>query len=250
MRTLTQVWVLFVALTILLLVAGFQLGGRLGLFIAFLLGLVFLYLILKKGLWIFSKHFKFQQAVGSDPLGLLKILDELKYQYGFQEIRLFYSEQKTTPLAWQENSNCGSFLLYKELPETLNPQEKVLLGHLLLSHLKTRSSFKTRFFSILDQSFGWLRFIVSPILSFLSFLTGYSRSILNADYSAMKNAQVSDYEFGYFLNKLHGLRFHKSIKITGAEFFSILTPASRTKWQTFGQPPIKQRLTTTMGFTL
>lgn len=248
MRTMTQVWVFFVGLTLLFLITGFHLGGRLGLFLAFLTSLFFLYLVLKKGIWVFSDHFAYKKAMGSDAYGFLKLLDELKYQYGFHEISLFYTNEKTNPLIWKESKTHGNILLSNKLPDLLTPHEKVYLCHLLLSHLEKRSAFLSRFFSTTYQSLGRLRFLLSPALSFFSWLTGYTRASLKADYTAMKNAAVSNYEFGYFLNKLHQYDFHIHSKSTGTEYFSILTPSSRKYWQTHGHPRMTQRLINTMGF--
>lgn len=245
---MTQVWVFFVGLTLLLLITGFHFGGRLGLFMAFLLSLFFLYLVLKKGLWIFTRHFAYKKASGSDAHGLLNILNDLKYQYGFQEITLFYTLERTSPLVWRESKTHCNILLCEQLAQILTPHEKIILCHLMLSHLENRSAFLSRFFSTVYQSFGYLRFLASPLLSFLAWFSGYTRSNLKADYQAMKNASVSEYDFGYFLNKLHRLDFHSNAKSTGAEYFSILTPTHRTYWHTNGLPSLKQRLVTTMGF--
>ena len=248
MRTLTQVWVFLISLTITLLIVGFQLKGRLGLFLSFLFSL-FLNIILHRGALLFKKQLTYTEVLGSDTTGFLKILNSLKDQYRIGKIHLFFTEGKTAPLVWQDYPNLGLIVVHTQLISHLNEKEINLLAHFLLSHLKIRPVFRPRLFSVFEMGFLHLQFLFIPIISFLAFLLRYPRFYLQSDLLSLQNSHASAYEFGYFLKKLHDFDFHRSKNLSGTEYFSVLTAANHTWLKSFGQPSLNKRFLTVMGFT-
>lgn len=248
MRTLTQVWVFFVALTVLFLFIGFHFYGRLGLFVSFLLSLLLMYITLHKGLWFFRRHLGFYEVLGSDPTGMLKALNQAKSEYDLFSIHLYTTDDLVPPLVWKDYPKAGFVILNENLLNHLNQAEKNILVHFLLSHIKARPTFRPRLFSIFEFGFLKLQFFLAPIMSLLALALGSPRYFMKADLMALANSQVSHLEFGYFLKKLHDLNFHRAKNLNGAEYFSTLTAAQHTFWKSFGQPSLKKRLISIMGF--
>ena len=249
MRTLTQVWVFLISLTITLLIVGFQLKGRLGLFLSFLFSLFLIYIILHRGVLLFQKQLTYTEVLGSDTTGFLKILNSLKDQYRIGKIHLFFSENKTAPLVWRDYPNLGLIVVHEHLISHLNEKEINLLAHFLLSHLKMRPAFRPRLFSVFEMGFLHLQFLFIPVISFIAFLLRYPRFYLQSDLLSLQNSHASSFEFGYFLKKLHDFDFHQSKSLSGTEYFSVLTAANHTWLKSFGQPSLNKRFLTVMGFT-
>ena len=111
MRTLTQVWVFFVSLTLVLLFAGFQLGGRRGLFISFIVSLVLIYATLHRGLALFKKHLNIKEQKGNDTHGFLKRLNQTKKQFGMKEVHLHYSNKPSPSVCVPYWSSRSSFTI-------------------------------------------------------------------------------------------------------------------------------------------
>lgn len=248
MRTLTQVWVFFVTLTVTFLFIGFHFYGRLGLFVAFLTSVLLMYITLHKGLWFFRRHLEFREVLGSDPTGFLNALNQNKFQYGLNAIHLYTTSDLVPPLVWKDHPRTGFFIVHEDLFNHLSPTEKNILVHFLLSHAKVRPTFRPRLFSIFEFGFLKLQFLLSPLMGLLAFSLGSSRYLLKSDLMALTNSEVGHLEFGYFLKKLHDLSFHRAKNINGAEYFSTLTSAHHTIWKSFGQPSLQRRLTGLMGF--
>jgi len=248
MRTLTQVWVFFVSLTVAFLFIGFQFYGRLGLFVSFLFSLLLIYITLHKGLWFFRKHLHFKEVKGSDPTGFLNRLNAVKNQYDINVIHLYTTPDDVPPLVWKDYPKTGFILLNENLLSHLNENERHILVHFLFSHLDVRPTFRPRLFSIFEFGFLKLQFVLAPIMSLLALALGSPRYFLKSDLTALANSEAHHLDFGYFLKKLHDLRFHRSKNLNGAEYFSTLTAAQHHFWKSFGQPSLKKRLVTVMGF--
>lgn len=124
MRTLTQVWVFFVSLTFVLLLLGFQLGGRRGLFIAFLLSLLIIYATLHRGLALFKRHLNIKELTGSNSGGFLILLQQTKSQFDMQEVHLHFSKNPTPPLVWKNSPHEGHILIHQDLLNHLSQDEK------------------------------------------------------------------------------------------------------------------------------
>ena len=139
-------------------------------------------------------------------------------------------------------------MLHQNLLEHLSINEKLMLAHLMLSHLKQKTILIPRLFSIFEQGFWGLNYLLAPIVTFLTFLLRQPSKILKADHEAMTLAGFSNYEMGYFLHKLHHFQFHKAQSLKGAEFFSAMTVTNRTFWKSYGLPSLNLRLTKLMGF--
>ncbi|MBC7466667.1 MAG: hypothetical protein H7256_11810 [Bdellovibrio sp.] len=248
MRTLTQVWVFFVSLTVAFLFIGFQFYGRLGLFVSFLASLLLIYITLHKGLWFFRRHLEFKEILGSDPTGFLNSLNAVKRDYDINVIHLYTTNDAVPPLVWKDYPKTGFIILHEDLLKHLTEKEKHILVHFLFAHLKVRPTFRPRLFSIFEFGFLKLQFLLSPFMSLLALMFGSPRFLLKADLVALANSQVTQLEFGYFLKKLHDLNFHRAKNLNGAEYFSTLTAAQHTFWKSFGQPSLKRRLVSVMGF--
>ncbi len=248
MRTLTQVWVFFVSLTLTLLIVGFQLKGRLGLFLSFLLSLFLIYIILHRGVLLFQKQLSYKEVLGSDTTGFLNLLNSVKGHYQLGPLHLFFSPDATAPLVWRDYPDLGFIVLNENLLQHLSQSEKNILVHFLLSHLKVRPTFRPRLFSVFEMGFLHLQFIFAPIMSFIATFFRYPKFYLQADLLSLQNSKVSSYEFGYFLKKLHDFEFHRSKTLRGAEYFSVLTAANHTWLKSFGQPSLNKRFLTVMGF--
>ncbi|OFZ30122.1 MAG: hypothetical protein A2622_09745 [Bdellovibrionales bacterium RIFCSPHIGHO2_01_FULL_40_29] len=251
MRTLTQVWVFFVTLTITLLVIGFQLRGRLGLFLSFLFSLFLIYIILHRGVLLFKNQLSYKEQLGSDPTGFVKLLNTLNIQYtGGQhmDLHLFFAKDNTPPLVWKDYPNKGFIVIHESLLEHLTENEKKILAHFLLSHLKMHPTFRPRLFSVFEMGFLHLQFLFSPIISLVATLFRSPQYYLQSDLMSLQNSHASSYEFGYFLKKLHDFKFHSSQKLHGAEYFSVLTSRKHSFLKNYGQPRLRTRFLTVMGF--
>ena len=249
MRTLTQVWVFFVSLTIALLIIGFQWKGRVGLFLSFIFSLLMMYVIFHRGFLLFRKQKTYREKKGSDPTGFLGLLQNLKSDYGIQNLRLYVTLDRTPPLVWKDQPNLGYILLNDQLLDHLTDSEKVLLAHFLMSHLKIRPTFRPRLFSVFQLSFLKLQFLFSPLMGLAATLLQSQKYYMQSDLLGLHNSHVSNYEFGYFLKKLHDFEFHSAANLHGAEYFSTLTVPYRSRWKNFGQPNLNKRFISIMGFT-
>ncbi|MBC7420388.1 MAG: hypothetical protein H7328_06625 [Bdellovibrio sp.] len=245
---MTQVWVFFVSLTLVLLFIGFQFGGRRGLFISFLISLVLIYATLHRGLALFKKHLNVKEQRGNDTAGFLKQLQTIKQNFGMRSIQLHYSYQPSPPLVWKNSPESGHVMIHRDLLNHLNETEKNILAHFVLAHLHERSFLIPRILSIFEQGFWGLNYLIAPIATILTQVLRIPATLLKADLRTMQSANISAFEMGYFMQKLHNLSFHKTGSLKGGEFFSTLTLAKRKFWLTHGQPQLKTRLINVMGF--
>ena len=249
MRTLTQVWVFIVTLTITLLIIGFQLKGRVGLFLGFLFSLFLIYIILHRGVLLFQKQLSYKELLGADTTGFLKLLHSVKDQYSLGKIHLFFSNDATPPLVWKDFPDANYIVIHENLLDHLTESEKFILAHFLLAHLKLRPTFRPRLFSVFEMGFLHLQFLFSPVMSLLATLLQYPKFYLQADLLCLQKSHISNYDFGYFLKKMHDFNFHRSKVLRGAEYFSVLTAANHTNLSNFGQPSLHKRYLTVMGFS-
>ncbi len=248
MRTLTQVWVFFVGLTLVLLFAGFQLGGRRGLFISFIISLVIIYATLHRGLALFKKHLNVKEQNGNDTADFLKLLNQTKAHFNMQTIHLHYSNKPSPPLVWKNSPESGHVMIHCDLLANLSQLEQNILAHFVLAHLQERSFLIPRILSIFEQGFWGVNYLIGPIATITTQVLRIPATLLKADLRAMQSSGVSAFEMGYFVQKLHNLSFHKTGSLKGGEFFSTLTLAKRKNWLTHGQPSLVTRLINIMGF--
>lgn len=248
MRTLAQVWVFFVGITLVLLVIGFQLGSRLGLFIAFAINLLLIYATLHRGLALFKKHLNVKELTGNDTTGFIQLIEKLSPEYGMKKVYLNLSVENSPPLVWKTTKDSGYIMLHQNLLAHLNLNEKTMLAHLMLSHLKQKTILIPRLLSIFEQGFLGLNYLLAPLVTLLTFLIRQQSKILKADHEAMLLAGFSNYEMGYFLHKLHHFQFHKAQSLKGAEFFSAITVSNWSFWKSYGLPSLNLRLIKLMGF--
>ena len=248
MRTLTQVWVFFVAMTFILLFSGFHWAGRRGLFAAFLLSLVLVYATLHRGLRLFKKHLNAKEWTGNDSRGFYNLLQTLKGDYRMNSVQLHYASEPTPPLIWKNNSRTGHVLIHPVLIDHLSDVEQKILAHFVLAHLSERSFLAPRILSIFEQGFWGLNYLFTPIVQLITWLLRFQKQLLRADLKTLQASAVSPLEMGYFLQKIHQFSFHQNNSLRGGEYFSTLTLHRKQNWKTHGLPDLNKRLINVMGF--
>ncbi len=250
MRTLTQVWVFFIALSFLFLFLGFQLMGRTGLFVTFLISLFFIYATLHRGLKLFRKKLNASEFNGNDPSGFLSAIKLNQAKFGFNKITVHTTEHNSPPLIWKSQSDEAHLVINFRLLQNLNAVEIRLLSLLLLSHLENRSFLCTPILSVINQSFFNLN-IFSILLSLLmNFIFSTKSEVIRSDAKFRSAAEVSSYEIGFFINKLHKFDFHLYKKRLGTEYFSVLSLRNDSRLNRYGLPGLNLRLQNIMGFTV
>ena len=250
MRTLTQVWVFLVSLTFLLLVLGFQLLGRPGLFFAFILSLLFLYAALQRSLSLFRGRLNIREYSGNDPTGFIGELELHKVKFGLKKIFVHTSSVRIPPLVWQNNANEGHIILNERLLPQLAPLEVRLLALLTLAHLESRSFILSQVLSILKIHIFLLSKFSALFSASLNSLFKTSAEIYTADSKFKSFSECSDFEVGYFLNKLHKFNFNQNYKPDAYYFFSVLSLPYRSQLNEYGVPQLDLRLKKIMGFAL
>jgi hypothetical protein len=248
MRTLTQVWVFFITLTFLFLLLGFQLAGRLGLFIAFLISLLLVYATLHRGIRLFKRKLNVQEFSGNDASGFLNEIQNNKLKFGFRKINVYKTLHPTPPLIWRSGSSEGHLILNSNLIDNLGEVEIKLLSIFLLSHLQKRSFLIAPILSVINQSFfnfNILSFLLSHVAHFF-FKT--RKDVLSADIKFRNTIDYSQFEAGYFVNKLHQFEFHQTTQQLGTEYFSVLSVKKQGLYGHYGIPDLNLRLQQIMGF--
>lgn len=250
MKTLTQVWLISTAGCFLILILGFQLGGRTGLFSAFILCLTLLYLIFQKGLKIFIIKTKAREVIGSDPHKITTLLEENSLNYGFRKVRLFISEKPTPPLVWPEFSNQLVVFLNRRTLEQLSPAEKRIFVHMLLSHGFLQSKLTRRTLGLTFISLSPFEKLFAPLFNLLAYIMGLSKEIYKADLKALTASQASHFEFGLLLHKLHYLESHTEDIFEGTYFFSILSKVDPQLYNLKFHPNVSHREKNILGYAI
>ena len=253
MRALTQVWVFFVGLFILLLYIGFEAGGRAGLFVAFICCLFVFYATLQKGFHLFPKKLSARELSGNDVSGFLQAIEKNRLKFGFRRVRVWTTEAPTPPLIWKDHRFIGHILLNSSLLQTLREDEVNLLAIFLLCQLENRSFTIMPVLSVLNQS--PLAYLLLPQLAawILTTLIGNQKKILASDKKFKLISQANRFEAGYFLNKLHRLGQNRNEHGVSSYFFSALSSdidSVRPTFNIYGLPRLQSRLKNLMGFTL
>lgn len=250
MRILTQVWFFFTTLTFLFLLLGFQLAGRPGLFIALLVSLFFIYAALQRGLKLFKKKLKAKEFAWHDPSGFISEIQNHKLKFGFNKITIYQTEHSTPPLIWKSNANEGHIVINFKLLENLQFSEIQLLTLFLLSHLENRSFLVTPILSVINQSFFSLNIFSILLSTIVTLVFDIKRDIIKSDKKFKNISTVSNYELGYFINKLHKFDFNQTKKKIGTEYFSVLSFQNYILPNQYGIPNLKLRLENIMGFVI
>lgn len=250
MKTLTQVWLISAATCFVILILGFQIAGRLGLLVAFLLCLVLLYLIFRKGLNIFIARTKALEITGNDPYKMIIHLKQHALAYGFRSIRLFVSDNPTPPLVWPEFSNQLVVMVNKKTLEQLTTAEKKIFAHMLLSHGFLHSKLLRKTLGLIYISLSPIERIFAPLFNFLGQVLGLSKEIYKADLKALSVSQASHFEFGLLLHKLHYLETHTQHIFEGTYFFSILSKINPRLYNLKFHPHISNREKNLLGYAL
>ena len=249
MRTLTQVWVFLLTLTFLFLLIGFQLLGRIGLFFAFLLSLVFLIAALRNSLRLFRGALRPHLFSGNDPTGFLSEIEKNKGKFGFKRVDIYTTHMHTPPLVWKNTADRGHVVINENLIYQLKPEEIKLLAVFLLSHLENRSFVGVHVLSIIKIPFIFISIISRLIAAITNKLLKTKIDIFSADLKFITMAETNKFEAGYFLNKLHNLSINQFGKSSAFGFFSTLSLSRYLGINEFGIPKLNERLQQIMGFS-
>ena len=249
MRTLTQVWVFLVSLTFIFLLICFQLIGRAGLFLAFLLSLLFLYAALRNSMRLFRGPMSTKPLSGNDPTGFLNEIEKNKLKFGFTHVEIHTTPHPTPPLVWKDTDSNGFILINENLMQHLTPQEIKLLALFLLSHLECRSFVAVHILSILKIPFFLLSHLSKPISYATHAIFKTHLDLFKADIKFITLSEANKYEVGYFLNKLHRLFCNNFSKPNAYSYFSTLSLPKFTLMNEFGLPDLDSRLKKLMGFS-
>jgi hypothetical protein len=251
MNTLTQVWVFSLAICSVILISFFKMGGRLGLFVGFILSLGLIYLLLHKGLRFFLDQIKAELHKGSDPAGINSYILKHRAKYHIQKYFLHYTNQASHPMVWRNFKNEVHIVLNKTMVENLDSDEKNLLSHLMLAHASIHSKFRRRLLSVLFLALSPLSTFLAPLFNLTSKILQLQKQIISADLYALKASDSVSQEkmndFSLFLRKLHNLKFHKLRYRRGENYFSILSTSSRSAFSLKLCPPLEIRLKNLIG---
>lgn len=250
MKTLTQVWLISAASCFILLILGFQVGGRLGLLVAFLLCLVLLYLIFHRGLEIFIERTRAQEILGNDPYKLTGLFKQHALAYGFRNVRLFVTDRPTPPLVWPEFSSQLVVFLNVQTLEQLTTTEKKVFAHLLLSHGFLHSKLTRKTLGLIYISLAPLEKLTAPLFNAIAYAFGLSKEIYKADLKALSVSQASHFEFGLLLHKLHHLQSHNDKIFEGTYFFSILSKINPKLYNLKFHPNVTNREKNILGYAV
>jgi hypothetical protein len=250
MRTLTQVWVFLVGLTFLFLVLGFQLLGRPGLFFMFLVGIAFLYAALHRSLSLFRGRLRPEEYCGNDPTGFIGEIEANKVKFGLRKITVHLTKKRTPPLVWQDTDVEGHIILNDQLLDNLSKSEVRLLALLTLSHLENRSFVLSHLLSILKGHIPVFAQLSSLFATVVNSVFKTQNEVTQADLKFKALSEVSEFEVGYFLNKMHRLSFNQNQKPDANYFFSVLSLPQKSHLNEYGLPELDSRLKKMMGFTL
>lgn len=250
MKTLTQVWLITATSCFVFLILGFQVAGRLGLAIAFLLCLILLYLIFHKGLKIFIERTRAQEILGNDPYKLAGLFKQNALAYGFRKVRFFVTDRHTPPLVWPEFSNQLVVFINNKTLEQLTQAEKKLFVHLLLSHGFLHSKLTRKTLGLIYISLAPLDKIFAPLFNALAYALGLSKEIYKADLKALSVSQAQNFEFGLLLHKLHHLESHNDKIFEGTYFFSILSKINPKLYNLKFHPNVTAREKNLLGYAI
>jgi len=248
MKTLTQVWLICATSCFLFLIIGFQVGGRLGLLVAFLLCLVLLYLIFHRGLEIFIEKTKAQEVLGNDPYKLAGLFKQNALAYGFRKVRFYVTDRPTPPLVWPEFQSELVVFLNAQTLEQLTAREKTLFVHLLLSHGFLQSKLTRKTMGLIYISLAPLEKLSAPLFNLIAYALGLSKEIYKADLKALSVSQASNFEFGLLLHKLHYLQTHNDKIFEGTYFFSILSKVNPKLYNLKFHPNVTSREKNLLGY--
>ena len=247
---MTQVWLICATSCFMLLILGFEIAGRLGLFISFLVCLILLYLIFYKGLKIFIERTKAKEILGNEPYHLAPLFEKHALAYGFRDVRLFVTPNHTPPLVWPEFSNHLVVFLNQNTLENLTSTEKKLLVHMLLGHGFLQSKLTRKTLGLTFMSLTPFEKLFAPFFNGLAYILGLSKEIYKADLKALTVSQSSHFEFGLLLHKLHYLNPHTHQIFEGTYFFSILSKINPKLYNLKFHPNISSREKNILGYTL
>lgn len=250
MKTLTQVWLICATSCFLFLIIGFQVAGRLGLLVAFILCLVLLYLIFHKGLKIFIERTKAKQIAGNDPHKLAPIFQQNALAYGFRKVRLYVTESPTPPLVWPEFQSELVVFLNAQTLEQLTAREKTLFAHLLLSHGFLQSKLTRKTLGLIYISLAPLERISAPLFNLIAYALGLSKEIYKADLKALSVSKATNFEFGLLLHKLHYLQTHNDKIFEGTYFFSVLSKVNPKLYNLKFHPNVTSREKNLLGYEI
>lgn len=164
-RMSLRVWFCLGLIALAHLFVGYQIGGRLGLFIGLLLAISLTFLVFYFSIPALLRDFDAEKLEGQDAWGLLNSLENLAQNLEMPTPSL-YRLPMSTPLAFSlgRPGDTAAIALSEGLLNKLNPEEiQAVLAH-QISHLRTIDTFRVGVSSSLAHAFMGLAQVLDQAL--------------------------------------------------------------------------------------
>ncbi|MFN8846022.1 MAG: M48 family metalloprotease [Bdellovibrionales bacterium] len=270
--TPTQVWLFILASSLIFLILGSQLGGRLGLFICLLLSLVFHLMLFYWGEGLLLRRFHLTPLKGQDPWGLNELNIRWSQELGLTTPDLWILEESLpTAFSFEAPWKRPMVGFSRGLTQNFSKRDlEMILAH-QLCHLQSRQSLKSAvglllanslailaekidslwlshlFFKRRQRPFLWL---FSPLIAIFVSISQSKSDQITADLNAAHLIGQRD-QLGHLLWKLEGwaLTHPMSVPTATSQLF-IVNPERLRQKNTLLQfhPPLQKRLEKLVGF--
>jgi heat shock protein HtpX len=267
----TKVWVFIILASFALLLSGYFIGERLGLFLGLLLAIAFNVLIFFHGDSHLLKQMNARRITGQDPWGLGKIASRYAYKVGVPIPAIYLIESQSAAIFCVGRSwKTGAMALTTGLIENLSQAElESVMAH-QICQIKRLDTFAFGTISVLANgilgigrlldkwvtrplSLGQLDFfakLISPIAGFvLRFVSTPSSFFLNDQLAA---GVIADrFILAEALWKIQGLAYTRPLNIPpGSAHLFIVNPQGLTMKNVFliTHPPIESRIKNLVGY--
>lgn len=247
MKSLTQVWFIIALSCFSLMIVAFKAAGRLGLFVAFILNLLALYLLFHKNILRFFNEINLTEIKGQDVTGFKNLVLKAAREFGFNSIRLFTTPENCPPLIWKDLNWFDQkqniyIVINSETLQSLNTTEQQILVYFLLSHAKQRSMIRRKILFTLYALISWASPIFAPLFNALGRILGMHQEIMRGDMNTLLNLElqtnIHSHDFALFLRKFHSLKNHTDHKFKALYFFSLTTQTKNSIYKLNFQPNI------------
>lgn len=264
MNNSTKVWLFILSTCLFLLVIGYQFGGRLGLFIGFLMALGFNLLIFFFGENHLLKKMKCVRLKGQDAWGLNETAEKVSNLLGVTPPKIYlFSTSQVTSFCTSPRMGAGSIAFSEGLLKKLSPSEVEAVVTHQICQINQMDSFGFSASSTLANAvvgFGQQldQFLPLPIFKHLLAPVGWliikpttlATSFYETDSAA---AELIDDRFrlGKVLWKIHGYAQTDPLPVppcTSHLFITNPEPLLQKNFFLKAHPPIEVRLQKLMGY--
>lgn len=266
-RHYTKVWIFLFVVSFLIIIFGYQLGDRVGLFVAFFIALAFILLNLFFGKSRLLNQFKTQQIIGPDSWGVNSLIQKYCFHLNMKPPQ-FYITHQHGPIAFCTETTWSppAIVLSSQLLQKLSSEELNVTVALLLS----RAQKLDNFFSILGSYLANSVLGLGQILDFFSPINPLKKNIMNRFFQrslaptawiiiTLFNSSRTDYEIdlqaahlvgsrskvGDLIWRLHGWLLTEPISVPAGAWSSFIVSTDR---RFSVQPSTQRRLTNLMGY--